>query len=403
MQTILCPRSAGLILLFCCLFSFHHSFAQVRTTVLRDANAKLDNFIPYHNADRVVSKVKSMPPVDVEGAIARHKAAGRIAPLYGVPVKTAIGKPDGETEKVGDVMIWRTAARSVGAVSLNLHLNNLTLPEGAELYVYNKAGTMVSGPVTSMHVHKGQYATDLLEGDEIVLSVVMPQEVYEKFSVNVNTLVHGFGDRAVKERDFGASGACNVDVNCPQGAAWINQRDAVAVMFNDEGGQCSGSLVNNGCEDLRSFFLTANHCLNGDFANFVFRFNYDSPNPDPANNCRGAEPTTWLTYSGANLRAANGASDFALLELFGNIIGQSTLTIAGWDRSDAIPSSATIIHHPKGDVKKITLDTDPSVIDMDDNQFFRIRVNEVQNGDFGVTEKGSSGGPMYDQNQRIVG
>ncbi len=403
-----CVRFVLLVGTFCCgLLGTNQSFAQVRTTVLRDANAKLDNFIPYHT-DRIVSKVKSMPPVDVEGAIARHKAAGNPTRLYGVPVQTTIGQTDGETEKIGGITIWRTAARSVGAVSLSLHLDNLFLPEGAEMYVYNKAGTMVSGPVTSMHVYEGQYATDLLEGDEIILSVVMP-EASEKFSVNVHTVIHGLDDRVVQERGFGTSKACNIDVNCPQGAAWTNQRDATAIILNT-GLMCSGTLINTDCQNLRSFLLTANHCLqNQNIANWVFRFRYDSPNPNPANNCRGSEPTTWLTYSGANLRASNAATDFALVELFGSIVGQSTLAFAGWNRSDAIPTNSTMIHHPDADVKKITFDAISPVIDPAPPPFsgfgvdalFRLQLRN--NNDFGMLEGGSSGGAQFDQDKRIVG
>ena len=374
--------------------------AQVRTTVLdgTDGNS-LENYIPYHESTPI-SDVKLMPPVDVEAAIAEHEAAGREAPLYGVPIPVSLTKADGDTTEKGVMIVWRLNVRSNGAISLNFHLNDLNLPPGSELYIYNQAGTMVSGPVTSAHVYEGQYATDIISGEEVYLEAIVRKSSFEAFEIAVHTVVHGFQDLEVSDRIFGASGACNLDVNCPVGAGFTNERDAVCKIFSGTAELCSGSLISDDCQSLRSFVLTADHCLDNNVANWVFRFNYDSPNPTtPA--CRGSDATTWLTYSGATLRANNAASDFALVEMSGSIIGQPTLAVTGWDRTATTPTTGTCIHHPSGDVKKISFSTGALTVTANGGGAGTDHIRVVLG--LGTMENGSSGSPLLDGAQRIVG
>ena len=278
------------ILLLACFLPFFLS-AQVRTTVLdgTDGNS-LENYIPYHESTPI-SDVKLMPPVDVEAAIAEHDAAGREAPLYGVIIPVSLTKADGEAIDKGRMIIWRMNIRSNGAVSLNFHLSNLSLPEGSELYVYNEAGTMVSGPVTSAHAYEGLYATDIISGEEVYLEAIIPKHSFEVFDIMVHTVVHGF-DMGAIDRSFGSSQLCEVDVNCPAGAAFANERDAVCRIFSGTAELCTGTMINDDCQTLRSFMLTAEHCTNANVtANWVMRFNYDSPNPTTP-SCRGADAST---------------------------------------------------------------------------------------------------------------
>ena len=153
--------------------------AQVRTTVLdgTDGNS-LENYNPYHESTPI-GEVKLMPPVDVEAAIAAHAAAGRQPLLYGIPISVSLSKADGEVVDKGRVIVWRMNIRSNEAISLNFHLGDLYLPVGSELYIYNQAGTMFSGPITSTHVYDGLYATDFLLGEEIYLEAIIPKDSFE--------------------------------------------------------------------------------------------------------------------------------------------------------------------------------------------------------------------------------
>ena len=268
------------------------------------------------------------------------------------------------------------------------------------MYVYNKTGTMVSGPVTNLQVYERQYATDAINGEEVLLEVIIPKETFKDFDIQINNVIHGFKNDVVTPRAYNDSETCNIEINCTTG--WENERDAVAIIFTTSGGTASGVLVNNGCQDLRSFFLTAEHVysLGGSLANWVFRFNYDSPNPSTP-NCRGSDASSWLTYSGATLKASNTTTDFALLELNSSVIGQSTLALAGWDRSSTTPNSGTAIHHPRGDVKKISGSTGTPTLTGQLGGTGTDYIRVVWG--VGTTEPGSSGAPLFNTDHRMAG
>jgi hypothetical protein len=78
---------------------------------------------------------------------------------------------------------------------------------------------------------------------------------------------------------------------------------------------------------------------------------------------------------------------------------------AGWDRSDTAPDSAVGIHHPDGDMKKISFEDDPLSItaylgDPSPGDGTHLR---VANWDLGTTEGGSSGSPIFNSNKHITG
>ncbi len=382
------------------------SDAQVWTTVLKDKD--LESVIPGHS-DKQVSRVKTLPAPDIEPILRQDSIEGKILHRYGVKVPTRIIRSDGETEERDGVVIWKTSARSAGAISLGLQLSNVALPPEAKMYIYNKTGTVVSGPVTSRHIFEGVYVTDAIKGNEVIVEVIIPKESYKDFNLQVDNIIYGF--RKISKHDginirgYDDSDDCNVDINCPAGNGWGDERDAVALILNSGGELCSGALINNACQDLSSFFLTAQHCVTGEnVANWSFRFNYDSPDPTTP-DCRGSEPTSWLTYSGAVIRAEDGDSDFALLELNGSVIGQQTLALAGWDRGTGTPGSTTGIHHPNGDVKKISTDSNaPTITGFDGfgavagTEFFEVSWNT------GITAEGSSGSPLFNGTTgRIIG
>ena len=154
--------------------------------------------------------------------------------------------------------------------------------------------------------------------------------------------------------------------------------------------------MNNTNNDGHPYFLTADHCLGG-VGNWVFYFDHESP------NCNGSNGPTNQSVSGASVVASNGGSDFALLEINnGNQIPAGFgVEFAGWDNSDneSAVTGATCIHHPSGDVMKICHETDAPY---HTNQG-GAAVWYIDEWEEGVTEPGSSGSPLFDQNHRIIG
>ncbi|MDD4116161.1 MAG: T9SS type A sorting domain-containing protein [Massilibacteroides sp.] len=83
----------------------------------------------------------------------------------------------------------------------------------------------------------------------------------------------------------------------------------------------------------------------------------------------------------------------------------------GWDRRNTAPQSGVSIHHPSGDYKKISTYTNKgehatwygtdSVIG-ERSAHWNVVFTETENG-HGVTEGGSSGSPLFNQNHLVVG
>ena len=82
----------------------------------------------------------------------------------------------------------------------------------------------------------------------------------------------------------------------------------------------------------------------------------------------------------------------------------------GWDRSGDVALSGVSIHHPNGDYKKISTYDEPSrsytfqssEFNGDTQAHWNVVFKATTNG-HGVTEEGSSGSPLYNENKLIVG
>ena len=62
-----------------------------------------------------------------------------------------------------------------------------------------------------------------------------------------------------------------------------------------------------------------------------------------------------MTVSGSTL-AIDPDSDFALLQINQSMPSSWNRVYAGWDRSGQVPDYSVSIHHPSGDVMKVSRD-----------------------------------------------
>jgi lysyl endopeptidase len=299
--------------------------------------------------------------------------------------------------------IWLLKITCENALTVNLTFDQTVIPEGNELYVYNPDKTFILGKFNANHLYEGELGTELVPGNTVIVEYYVPAINKEDIgNVHVYRVTHGY--RTAQEfmtKAFGSSGNCNMNVNCPDGAEWVNQRNSAVMLVSGGSGFCSGALINNTLNDGKPYVLTANHCYSTP-TSWVFRFNWQATactNP-------GSSPT-FQSLSGAVLRSRRTPSDFCLVEITGGLVGGTVPLsyspyFSGWDNSGVNPSSTVSIHHPSGDIKKIAFDdaaASPATAMGSESQ----GVWQVEWDRNTTTEGGSSGSPLFDQNRRIIG
>jgi V8-like Glu-specific endopeptidase len=300
--------------------------------------------------------------------------------------------------------IWLLQVTCENALTVNLTFDDLTIPEGNELFVYNPDKSFILGKFTAYHLYEKQLGTELVPGNSAIIEYYIPAaNTALEASLMLSTVTHGYRTaEEFQEKAFNSSGSCNMNVNCPDGASWVNERNSTVMLVSGSNGFCTGALVNNTLNDGKPYVLTANHCYSNP-TNWIFRFNWQSE------NC--AQPTTSPTFtslSGAVLRSRRTPTDFCLVEITGGLIN-NTVPIsfspyfAGWDHSNSIPSSTVCIHHPSGDIKKIAFDDAAPVISQGMGSSEANSTWTVQWDRNTTTEPGSSGSPLFDNNHRIIG
>lgn len=331
----------------------------------------------------------------------KQDAKDNVPPRFGYPLPANYNlKNSGTwTELPNGGRLWRLKISCPTALSINLNYNDFWLPIKAKLHIYNESRTQILGAYTSRNNKANrQFATSFIKDNHVILEYFEPADAIGKGTISISTVVHGY---RLIEKDFGDSGSCNNNVNCSVGDDWEDQIKSVAmVVLDDNTRWCSGALINNMRQDCRPYFLTAEHCLTGEdpgeSTSWIFIFDYESPQCTP--NTDGSLAST---VQGGTVRAAAAASDFALIELDDNPAEFYDVYFSGWSRENTPSNNAVGIHHPAGDVKKISFEDDALVsasFSGTPNTHWR-----VTDWDDGTTEGGSSGSPLFDSNKRIVG
>lgn len=239
------------------------------------------------------------------------------------------------------------------------------------------------------------WTTRVYQGSKLTIALRLPTNEKKQVSLRINQVNFGFKKFGTEYfGNPGASAPCNINVVCPEGNGWQNERNSVALIVVNGQENCTGSLVMNTCNTNIPYFLTANHCLSGNVATWVFQFQTWSA------TCVGN--TGWredFQFNGATLRANNAASDFALLQLNQTPQSNSGIFYSGWNRNANPPNGSVGLHHPEGDLMKFSRDFDLSGV----SSWGGINNHWVSVFEQGTVEPGSSGSALYDMNHRIVG
>lgn len=323
----------------------------------------------------------------------------------------------GWTNLPGGDRVWRLQINCSGAPGLLVLFDNLYLPPGATLHTYAPGKGAERGAFTHSNTPQPRaFSCPIEVGESLVIEYYEPKTQIGKGILSIDKV--GYVYRWLPEQPGNLKSnnflSCEVNVACSEGNAWRNQiRSVVKVILFDQdgGGFCSGALVNNTRRDCTPYILSAQHCTEGGVTDalfnqwqFVFLFQ--------ASTCNGTNATANKVVIGckkvADSQDAGGdtGSDFLLLQL--NEIPGPTFTpfYSGWDNSGGAPDSGVCIHHPDGDRKAIsTYLTTPASASWSGNvqdTHWDVLWAATINGN-GVTEPGSSGSPLYNQNGLIIG
>jgi hypothetical protein len=314
--------------------------------------------------------------------------------------------------------IWQVGIRSTNAINVSVNFDDFYLPPGARLFLYNNDRTESSKAYTANNNRPTKQLGSWYVNDDVIwIEYYEPATVSENAELAIGSIIHGYRMGRVNEwahlnRGLNDSGDCNYDVNCPIGEDFDDKKDivkkAVTILNLGNGYLCSAALINNTASDKTPYLLTANHCLeNSDPALWSIRFNWISPSPVCAEEGESADLQTNFTMSGAQLRANNALSDFALVQLYNEIPQSWDIAFAGWDNSDDLPIFEVGIHHPNGDIMKICRDDSGAVREnAAGTEVWLIGGGAAGTGngwELGTTESGSSGSPLFNESGRIIG
>ncbi|MDR0779329.1 MAG: hypothetical protein LBF16_01365 [Pseudomonadales bacterium] len=352
------------------------------------------------------------------------------------------------------------SVRSPGAAALRFGLLVEQLPQQAVLRVYapgaeqarEVAGKEVLNTIQS-NLDAGDsgvqqahtYWLPSVEGDQTVLEIELPAGVGPaSLKVSLPRVSHRYTSESILRKMWfgeGKAGSCNVNVMCNSNAKNDSTRRAIGWMtfVADDAAThgCSGTLLNttedndSPKKEWKPYFLSANHCIpNQSVANTVevtwdYRtvscndsslspvFNGQFEHLGRDKDGRLVVGQLKVAQGGAELKYTSKNTDTSFMLLNSKL--PAGLLFAGWN-ARAQPSTRFDVHsfhQPKGDTEKYSAGT---IISYMSCQFswckqFSLPKNHLSGIGYpfyeviwgkGVTEPGSSGGPLFSSNSKQV-
>lgn len=320
--------------------------------------------------------------------------------------------------------VWTAAAESSRASGLRVHFNNVNLPLGAELYVYNADG-QAFGPYTDRGPNNnGDFWSNTVSGSLAYIQLRFHGKPsasdLKSLNFSIDDIAHLTPKFALPilqktpELREGLSGnnefcsynePCVVDASCYNNSAVADAKKAVAHMQWISGAWiyiCSGGLIADADTSSQiNYFMTANHCLSRakDAGSLECFWQYQT------SNCGGAcyDPVGAVPRTlGSSVVSTNKSSDYTLLELSQN--PPSGSVFLGWNNTPIAFSAGMNLYrisHPSGAPQAYSqhvVDTNTVVCSSWPRGGWIYTKDVV-----GATEGGSSGSPIVNGNGQFVG
>lgn len=314
--------------------------------------------------------------------------------------------------------IWRLNIFSPDAKALIVYYNQFYLPAGTRLFLYNDNQKQVLGAYTELNNPESVlFANEMIGGESVTLEYFEPAGTIDEPIIEIGEIGYVYRSEVALNPDipsYTASGSCEVNINCQEGNNWQDEKNGVCRIQVKNGSNtylCTGCLMNNTSQNCTPLILLADHCAysssystSDNMNQWVFYFHYE------ASSCGGLIPSGTKTKTGCSLKAHdtygsnNLGSDFYLVQLNNAITMSDGLYFNGWSRTTSASTSGVSIHHPDGDIMKISTYTSTLVSAFvgASGSHWEVIWAPTTNG-HGVTEPGSSGSPIFNNTGLVVG
>ena len=296
-----------------------------------------------------------------------------------------------------------------------IRFRDFELPPGARLFIFSEDTGEIHGAFTHENNKSSKrFLTGPIHGNAIIEYDAPRQTDLKDMPFAVDQVYVNPTNFGAMETGFGSSFECNININCASGQTYGRAKRGVMriLVVGDESiFLCTGSLLNNTAEDEMPYVLTALHCEQPADVNFTpfydmwfFDFNFEGPscvNP--------SEEPGFNDVQGCVKVASRQNTDMLLLRITQPVPEAANAFFNGWDRRpDYLPQQSAIIHHPSGDIKKISQDFDQIQIHQEAIIWNNGSVTEEQShfiSDFddSVYQPGSSGAALFDEAGRVIG
>jgi len=354
-----------------------------------------------------------MASAEISSGMARYRADGTFA------WSIAVASPDSQAQ------------------GMRLHITDMDLPAGVEMYVYGLGnGTEIHGPYTKRGLaNTGEMWTNTVFDSMLFIELhsagaIEPDRIkMVKFTIaDVAVLggpffaemaAHTAGALAAQEAKGGQKAeapndparvhpACLLDIACT--SDWANEaamsQGIAHYLFplSTITTYCSGGLLADlDLSTQRPYFLTANHCLSdqGSASGMEFFWRYISPScgapRPPVNRLPRSNGATLLSTGNASL-----SSDYSFMKLLEPAPAGSTFL--GWDT--AAPAAGTSLYrlsHPGGLPMNYTRSTTLAATRYPTTGLPPANYVFSQYANMGTTLGGSSGSPVMLSDGKVVG
>lgn len=326
-------------------------------------------------------------------------------------------------DTIENSVVMRLSLDLNNSLSSGLGFRKFLLAKDAKMFVYSNDYKDVIGAFTAQNNTRDSiFATIPLDGNSLTIEINEPLNSNLRSNFIIDEILHAYKDaNSTSCTGFGCSESCEVNVNCIEAIKYQEiKKSVVRFISKDESGSyfCSGTLINNLKRDKTPYILTAEHnVINEETcqlpsvsyqSKYLFYFNYESPEcTDPVSdfNLKNQSMTGCTVVSRSHDCGGNTGSDFCLLKLNVIVPSDYNASYAGWSRSLIVENTGVAIHHPAGDLKKISFFKNlesSSYTQITSDTHHKVYWYSTESG-YGVTEGGSSGSAIFNSDFQILG